>query len=122
MGIANILATTDLHVEAIDLIGNHLACEAGIAFVVAMVSALRHQSLALGLLVLGDLSIQGNIKAINSLVEPLQLAMENGARRALIPLENKRNFLEVSGDIVEKVDPIFYSDPQAACTKALLTM
>ena len=45
--------------------------------------------------------------------------MENGAKRALIPLENKRNFLEVSGDIVEKVDPVFYSDPQTAVLKAL---
>ncbi len=35
--------------------------------------------------------------------------MENGARRALVPLENKRNFLEVSGEIIEKVDPVFYS-------------
>jgi ATP-dependent Lon protease len=44
--------------------------------------------------------------------------MENGARKALIPLENKRNFLEVSGEIVERVDPVFYSDPIAACNKA----
>jgi len=63
--------------------------------------------------------IQGNIKSMRSLVEPLQIAMENGARRALIPLENKRNFLEVSGDIVERVDPIFYSDPMTAAMKAL---
>lgn len=45
--------------------------------------------------------------------------MENGARRALIPLENKRNFLEVSGEIMERVDPIFYSDPMMAAMKAL---
>jgi ATP-dependent Lon protease len=45
--------------------------------------------------------------------------MDNGARRALVPLENKRNFLEVSGDIVERVDPIFFSDPMTAAMKAL---
>jgi ATP-dependent Lon protease len=72
-----------------------------------------------GLVVLGDLSIQGNIKSVRSLVEPLQVAMDNGARRALVPLENKRNFLEVSGDIVERVDPIFFSDPMTAAMKAL---
>jgi ATP-dependent Lon protease len=43
----------------------------------------------------------------------------NGARRALVPLENKRNFLEVSGDIVERVDPVFFSDPLTAAMKAL---
>ena len=51
--------------------------------------------------------------------EPLQVGMDNGARRALIPLENKRNFLDVSGDIVERVDPIFFSDPMTAAMKAL---
>jgi hypothetical protein len=38
---------------------------------------------------------------------------------ALIPLENKRNFLEVSGDIVERVDPVFFSDPMTAAMKSL---
>jgi len=45
--------------------------------------------------------------------------MDNGARRALIPIENKRRFLEVSTDIMERVDPIFYSDPMTAALKSL---
>jgi len=62
---------------------------------------------------------QKNGDGLRSLTEPLQVAMDNGAKRALIPIENKRNFLEVSGDIVEKVDPIFFSDPLTAALKAL---
>ena len=85
----------------------------------AVYSAIKKQSSLAGLVILGDLSIQGNIKALRSLAEPLQVAMDNGARRALIPLENKRNFLEVSGDIVERVDPVFFSDPMTAAMKAL---
>jgi len=46
-----------------------------------------------GLMILGDLSIQGNIKSVKSLSEPLQVGMDNGARRALIPLENKRRVI-----------------------------
>jgi len=94
-------------------------CEAGIALVVAVYSAIKRQSVLAGLMILGDLSIQGNLKAVRSLVEPLQVSMDNGARRALVPLENKRNFLEVSGDIVERVDPVFFSDPLMAAMKAL---
>jgi len=119
MGIASVFDTTDFHVESIDLFGNKIICEAGVAFVVAICSAIKKVQAMSGLIILGDLSIQGNIKAVQSLVEPLQMAMENGARRALIPLENKRNFLEVSGEIMETVDPIFYSDPQTAAMKAL---
>jgi hypothetical protein len=32
--------------------------------------------------------------------------MDNGAKPALIPIENKRNFLDVPADIMEHVDPI----------------
>jgi len=119
MGIGQQFANIDFHVEAIDLLSNHVPCEAGIALVVAVYSAIKRQSVLAGLVVLGDLSIQGNIKAVRSLAEPLQVGMDNGARRALVPLENKRNFLEVSGDIVERVDPVFFSDPLTAAMKAL---
>jgi ATP-dependent Lon protease len=71
------------------------------------------------MLVLGDVSVTGNIKGLRSLVEPLQIAMDNGAKKALIPIENKRAFLEVTGDVVEHVDPIFFSDPKTAAFKAL---
>lgn len=119
MGIGQQVDTTDFHVEAIDLLSNRVPCEAGMALVVAVYSAIKSHSVLPGLLILGDLSIQGNIKSLRSLVEPLQVGMDNGARKALIPLENKRNFLEVSGDIVERVDPVFYSDPMTAAMKAL---
>jgi len=119
MGIGQQFDSTDFHVEGIDLLGNHVSCEAGIAFIVAVYSALKKQSVLPALVILGDLTIQGNIKSLRSLVEPLQVGMENGARRALIPLENKRNFLEVSGEIVERVDPVFYSEPTMAAAKAL---
>ncbi len=119
MGIAQAFDTTDFHVEAIDLLTNRVSCDAGIALVAAIYSALKKHATVPGLMVLGDLSIQGNIKAVRSLAEPLQLGMDNGARRALIPIENKRNFLDVSADIMERVDPIFYGDPLTAAMKAL---
>ncbi len=119
MGLAKAVESTDFHVEAIDLLGNRVPCEAGVALIVAIFSALKKQSTLPALIIMGDLSIQGNIKPVRSLTEPLQVAMDNGAKRALIPLENKRHFLEVSGDIIERVDPIFYSDPMTAAMKAL---
>jgi ATP-dependent Lon protease len=119
MGIASIFDTSDFHVEAIDLLSNRTQCDAGIAFVIAVMSAIKKHQVLPGLLIVGDLSIQGNIKALPSLSEVLQVAMDNGARKALIPLENKRNFLDVSADIMERVDPIFYGDPMTASLKAL---
>jgi ATP-dependent Lon protease len=119
LGIAREVDTTDFHVEVMDLLNNRVEAELGVAFFIACYSALRKTPVSPGLLILGDLSIQGNIKPLRSLVEPLQVAMDNGAKRALIPIENKRSFLEVSADIVEHVDPVFYGDPRTAALKVL---
>jgi hypothetical protein len=119
LGIARDLETSDLHVEVIDLLGNRVEAEIGVAFFVASYSALRKVPVSPALLVLGDMSVQGNIKPLRSLTEPLQVAKDNGAKRALIPIENKRNFLDVSADIMEHVDPVFYGDPKTAAMKVL---
>ena len=118
-GIAREIDSSDLHIEVIDLLGNRVEAELGVAFFVAAYSILRKVPAQAGLLVLGDMSIQGNIKAARSLTEPLQVAMDNGARRVLVPIENKRQFLEVNGDVLERVDPIFYGDVRQAAFKAL---
>jgi len=65
------------------------------------------------------MTIQGNILPLHTLVEPLQMIMDNGAKRVLIPVSNRRQYLEVPPDVLERVDPIFYSEPLAAALKAL---
>jgi ATP-dependent Lon protease len=119
LGVGHEVDTHDFHVEVIDLLGNKVEAEIGVGFFVAAYSILRRGAPQPGLLVLGDMSIQGNIKAVRSLTEPLQVAMDNGAKRALIPIENKRQFLEVNPDVLEHVDPIFYGDLRQAAYKAL---
>lgn len=119
LSIARDLDVSDLHVEVIDLLANRVEAELGVAFFVASYSALRKAPVSPALLILGDLSVQGNIKPLRSLAEPLQVAKDNGAKRALIPIENKRNFLDVSADIVEHVDPIFFGDPKTAALKVM---
>jgi ATP-dependent Lon protease len=118
-GVAREVDTSDFHVEVIDLLGNKAEAEIGVGFFVAAYSILRKATPMPALLVLGDMSIQGNIKPVRSLVEPLQVAMDNGAKRALIPIENKRNFFDVSADVLENVDPVFYGDLRQAAFKAL---
>jgi len=118
-GVGHDFDITDFHVEAIDLLQNRVSCECGMALIVAIMSAIKRTPVQAALVILGDLSIQGNIKGVRTLMEPCQLAMENGARRALIPIENRRQFLEVSGEVAERLDPIFYSEPHVAANKAL---
>ena len=120
LGIARDFDTSDLHVEVIDLLEQPRRGRARRRVLrrrlLGAAARLRSRP---ALLVLGDMSVQGNIKPLRSLTEPLQVAMDNGAKRALIPIENKRNFLDVSADIMEHVDPIFYGDPRTAALKVL---
>jgi ATP-dependent Lon protease len=119
LGVGRELDTSDCHVEVIDLLGNRVDAEIGVAFFVACCSVLKKAPPLPALLVLGDLSIQGNIKPVRSLVEPLQVAMDNGGKKVLIPVENKRSFLEVNAEVLEKIDPIFFGELRTAAFKAL---
>jgi ATP-dependent Lon protease len=119
LNIGRELGVSDFHVEAIDLLANRAEIEVGVAFFTAMMSAIRSSPILPALIVLGDMSVQGNLKPVRSLAEPLQVAMDNGARRALIPIENKRTFLEVDASVVEHVDPVFFGDLRTAALKAL---
>jgi ATP-dependent Lon protease len=121
LGIGRDLDTSDLHVELIDLLANRVEAQIGVALFVAAYSALRKAPVSPALLILGDMSVQGNIKPLRSLTEPLQVAKDNGAKRALIPIENKRNFLDVSADIMEQVDPIFIRGPEDSGDEAIGT-
>ena len=119
LGIERDLDSYDFHVQIVDLMSARQGSEAGVAFFVALYSLLRDQPVQAGLVVLGEMTIHGNILPVKSLTEPLQMLMDNGARRVLVPTANKRHLLDVPGDILEKIDPIFYSDPISAALKAL---
>jgi len=119
LGVTREVDGSDFHVEVIDLLNNRVEAQLGVGFFVACASALRKAPVSPALLILGDMSVQGNVKPMRSLTEPLQVAKDNGAKRALIPIENKRSFLDVSADIMEHVDPIFYGDPKMAAMKVL---
>jgi ATP-dependent Lon protease len=119
LGLNPLLAQKDIQVEAIDLTGSRVECPSGVAFYVAIISALFNRRVLAGTVVLGDLSVQGNIKGVNSVMEPLQVAMENGATRALIPLANKSQVANLPEEVVERLDLVFYGDPDRALSKAL---
>jgi ATP-dependent Lon protease len=118
LGIEQDLRSYDFHVQVVDLMAGKEGRELGVAFFVALYSLLRNQPLQAGLVVLGQMTIQGNILPLHSVVEVLQAVRDNGAKRVLIPVENKRQLLEVPGDLLDAVDPIFFTDPLTAAIKA----
>ena len=45
--------------------------------------------------------------------------MDNGARRVLLPAENKRDFADIPSEVLDKLQIAFYSDPVNAALRAL---
>jgi ATP-dependent Lon protease len=90
LGVAKKVDSNDFHEASSDLIGNTVEVEIGVGFVVACCFAIRKASSLQGLVVLGDTSIQGTTRAVRSVAVTLRLAMDNGAKKVIIPLENKR--------------------------------
>jgi ATP-dependent Lon protease len=84
-----------------------------------MISALQGRRMQAGTVVLGDLTVQGNIKGPASIVEVLQVVLENGALRAMVPLTNKAQFGALPEEVVEKMDLVFYGDVDRAVMKGV---
>jgi len=109
----------DLQVQLVNLMGAKESSETGMALFVAMVSALLGKPVLESLVVLGEMSLRGSLLKVGSLTEHLQLAMDNGARRVLLPSENKRDFADIPSDVLDKLQIIFYSDPINAAFRAM---
>ncbi len=119
LGLTQMLAQKDIYAEAVDLSGGRIGCPCGVAFFTAIISAVRNRHVQAGTVILGDLTIQGNIKGPASITEPLQLALESGALRALVPVSNKTQFGGLPEDVVERLDVVFYGDVDRAVLKTL---
>ena len=119
LGLTQMLAQKDIYAEAVDLSGGRIDCPCGVAFFAAIISAIRNRHVQAGTVILGDLTIQGNIKAPASITEALQLALESGAVRALVPVSNKTQFAGLPEDVIERLDVVFYGDVDRAVLKTL---
>jgi len=119
MGLTSSIAQKDLTVEAVELTGGKVESGCGVPFFIAMMSAIHDRPVDAGMVILGDLTIQGNIKGLSSILEPLQVAVDNGASRALVPIANKNQFAALSEDVVENLELVFYGDPDRALRRAL---
>ncbi|MBC8432678.1 MAG: protease Lon-related BREX system protein BrxL [Desulfobacterales bacterium] len=119
LGLNELLAQKDIHAEAVDLSGGRVECPCGVAFFITIISALKNRRIQPGTVVLGDMTIQGNIKGPSSITESIQMSMESGALRVLVPIANKAQFVGLSEEVVEKLDIVFYGDIDRALMKSL---
>ena len=84
-----------------------------------MVSAVLDKPVLDRTVVLGEMSVQGLLLKVSSLPERMQLAVEAGAKRILIPSENKRDVADVPDAILTAIQWQFYDSPTRAAIMAM---
>ena len=71
------------------------------------------------LAVLGEISISGTIIKTEDLANVLQVCLDSGAKKVLLPITSAADLGSVPPELVGAFSLIFYSSPQEAVFKAL---
>jgi ATP-dependent Lon protease len=109
----------DFTVQAVNLNQAKEGGETAIAFFISLVSALLDRPVDPTTLVVGEMSVKGLLQRVYNLPERLELGREAGAKRILIPSENKRDLADVPDEVLNKVEPVFFTDPVHAAIRAM---
>ena len=87
--------------------------------VVAICSVALHKPAISSAVVLGDLSIGGTIKKVEELANTLQVCLDSGAKKVLIPITSAIDLGTVPSDLIGCFNIIFYQSAEDAVFKAL---
>ena len=71
------------------------------------------------MVVLGSMSLGGNIVPVENLAESLQVAFDAGGKRILLPMASVSDIPSIPGELFAKFQTSFYADPSDAVFKAL---
>ena len=86
---------------------------------IAIASAALNKPTLSSLAVLGDISISGTILKVEELANVLQVCIDSGAKKVLLPITSAAEMGTVPADLMGAFSIIFYSTPQEAVFKAL---
>ncbi|MDR1080236.1 MAG: protease Lon-related BREX system protein BrxL [Deltaproteobacteria bacterium] len=92
----------------------------GVAVLIALSTSMLKKSVRGGLVVVGQLNLGGSLETVHNAVSLSELAIEKGATSLLMPVSTRRQLMELSDDMVTKVDIQFYSDARDALLKAMI--
>lgn len=106
-----------MHVS--DLQGIGLTEELGIAQLIGLFSAAMDKPVLDSLVVIGNMTVGGTIAKVEEFANVLQVCVDAGAKKVLIPAASAADLQTVPSDLLVKVQPIFYADPIDAVFKAL---
>lgn len=119
--ISGTISTTSkdylMHLQ--DLNGIGITNQLSLAAFIGLCSAALNKPVIGSLAVLGNLSISGSVIKVEDLAHTLQVGLESGAKKILIPMSSAMDMPSVPPELMSKFSLIFYQAPEDAVFKAL---
>ncbi len=119
--ISNSVSTTtkDYMINYQDLNGIGITKTLTLPTLIAICSAALQKPTLSSLAVLGEISISGTIQKVEELANTLQVCLDSGAKKVLIPITSAVDMATVPPELMGAFSIIFYNTPQEAVFKAL---
>lgn len=119
--ISNSISTTskDYIVNYQDLNGIGMTKHLTLPTLIAICSAALNKATLSSMAVLGDISISGTIMKVEELASTLQVCLDSGAKKVLLPITSAADMGTVPAELMGAFSIIFYNTPQEAVFKAL---
>ena len=102
-----------------DLKGIGMTSNLTLSTYIAICSVALNKPIILSAVILGDLSIGGTILKVSELANVLQVCLDSGAKKVLLPMTSASDLATVPPDLIGAFNLIFYSTAEDAVFKAL---
>jgi ATP-dependent Lon protease len=116
----NVSTTTkDYIINYQDMQGIGITKYLGLPTLITICSIALNKPLLSSIAVLGEISIGGTLIKVEELANVLQVCLDSGAKKVLLPITSAAELGQVPSDLVGAFSLIFYSNAQEAVFKAL---
>ena len=102
-----------------DMKGIGMTSDLTLATLIAICSAALNKPVISSAVILGNLSIGGTIIKVSELANILQVCLDSGAKKILLPITSASDLASVPSDLIGAFNLIFYSTAEDAVFKAL---
>ena len=111
--------TKDYIVNYQDLQGIGMTDKLALPTLIALCSVALLRPAVSGLAVLGEISISGTLIKVDELANSLQVCLDSGAKKVLLPITSAADLGAVPADLIGSFNLIFYNSAEDAVFKAL---
>lgn len=119
--ISQSISTTnkDYIIQYQDLQGIGMTSKLSLSTLIALCSIALNKPTLSSMAVLGDISVSGTVSKVENLANTLQVCLDSGAKRILLPTVSAADIGTVPSELIGTFNLVFYQDASDAVFKAL---